>query len=75
MQRLKKALDFSRAFNNLTLAVPIFPTSNPVSIFGAVSLTTVFEMGTGVAPQLLPPGNFNERCGNGCALDNFKNLL
>ena len=41
-----------------SLAVPTFPTRNQVSIIGAVIFTTVFGMGTGVTPQLSPPGKF-----------------
>jgi hypothetical protein len=44
----------------LNLAVPAFPVRRQTSIIGAVDFTTVFGMGTGVSPQLYPPGNFIE---------------
>jgi hypothetical protein len=42
----------------LNLAVPIVPGRYQPSIFGAVSLTAVFGMGTGVSPLLWPPEIF-----------------
>lgn len=42
----------------LTLAVPTLPVRLQTSTIGAVSLTSVFGMGTGVTLQLSPPGNF-----------------
>ena len=43
---------------NINLAIPAFPGRFQPSIIGAVDLTSVFEMGTGVTPQLYSPGNF-----------------
>jgi hypothetical protein len=45
----------------LNLAVPAFPVRRQTSIIGAVDFTSVFGMGTGVSPQLYPPGNFIEQ--------------
>ena len=44
-----------------SLAVPTFPGRHQPSIIGAVSLTAVFGMGTGVSLQLYPPEIFNFR--------------
>jgi hypothetical protein len=41
--------------------VPTFPGRLQPSIIGAVSLTAVFGMGTGVSLQLYPPEIFNFR--------------
>ncbi len=49
----KKNLDFIRGF--FKLAVPTFPVRLQTSIIGVVDLTSVFEMGTGMSPQLYPP--------------------
>ena len=43
---------------NLILAVLTFPGRYQPSIISVVDLTSVFGMGTGVALQLCPPGNF-----------------
>ena len=53
----KKSLStfIERLFN---LAVPVFPDRLQSSIFGVVSLTAVFGMGTGVSPRLWPPEIF-----------------
>ncbi len=42
----------------LNLAVLIFPCRYQPSIVSVVVFTSVFGMGTGVTPQLLPPENF-----------------
>ncbi len=53
----KKRAAISRGFN-LNLAVPTLPVRYQTSTIGAVDFTSVFGMGTGVSPQLYPPGNF-----------------
>ena len=55
--RHKKSPSISRG--TLILAVLIFPDRRQPSIFSVADFTAVFEMGTGVSPQLLPPENFN----------------
>ena len=49
----------SISLGTLILAVLIFPDRRQPSIFSVADFTAVFEMGTGVSPQLLPPENFN----------------
>lgn len=56
----KKPQQFAEALN-LDLAVPTLPVRLQTSTIGAVDLTAVFEMGTGVSLQLFPPGNFKSK--------------
>ncbi len=55
----KKKAAISRGFK-LNLAVPTLPVRYQTSTIGAVDFTSVFGMGTGVSPQLSPPGNFSK---------------
>lgn len=58
MTKKKAPVIIQRLFNLTSLAVPIVTGRYQPSIVGVMGLTSVFGMGTGVAPSLSPPGNF-----------------